>query len=145
MFGSLLGADYKGLLEDIQDHGPILPNVPLLRALWSLLDGIWRPLKGSSGVLGDIHLSLILGSGTEERTTTQANLAAKHVGGCQNCGPLLGPLIIGAYYTKDPNKGPSNFDNYPRVASACCGFCLLGTVSRSQRAVCHFQHPPTTL
>ena len=27
------------------------PNVPLLRALWSLLDGIWGILKGSSRVL----------------------------------------------------------------------------------------------
>ena len=27
------------------------PNVPLLRALWSLLDGIWGLLKGSWGVL----------------------------------------------------------------------------------------------
>ena len=26
-------------------------NVPLLRALWSLLDGIWGVLKGSWGVL----------------------------------------------------------------------------------------------
>ena len=30
---------------------PTPPNVPLLRALWSLLDGIWGPLKGSWGVL----------------------------------------------------------------------------------------------
>ena len=35
-------------------QGPYLPtppNVPLLRALWSLLDGIWGLLKGSWGVL----------------------------------------------------------------------------------------------
>ena len=34
--------------------GPCLElpiNVPLLRALWSLLDGIWGVLKGSRGVL----------------------------------------------------------------------------------------------
>ena len=30
---------------------PRAPNVPLLRALWSLLDGIWGVLKGSWGVL----------------------------------------------------------------------------------------------
>ena len=30
---------------------PRPPNVPLLRALWSLLDGIWGLLKGSWGVL----------------------------------------------------------------------------------------------
>ena len=30
---------------------PTPPNVPLLRALWSLLDGIWGLLKGSWGVL----------------------------------------------------------------------------------------------
>ena len=30
---------------------PRLPNVPLLRALWYLLDGIWGSLKGSWGVL----------------------------------------------------------------------------------------------
>ena len=28
------------------------PSVPLLRALWSPLDGIWGVLKGSWGVLG---------------------------------------------------------------------------------------------
>ena len=32
-------------------HIPRPPNVPLLRALWSLLDGIWGSLKGSWGVL----------------------------------------------------------------------------------------------
>ena len=35
---------------------PTPPNVPLLRALWSLLDGIWGVLKGSWGVLVDIIL-----------------------------------------------------------------------------------------
>ena len=30
---------------------PTPPNVPLLRALWYLLDGIWGLLKGSWGVL----------------------------------------------------------------------------------------------
>ena len=30
---------------------PTSLNVPLLRALWSLLDGIWGSLKGSWGVL----------------------------------------------------------------------------------------------
>ena len=30
---------------------PRPPNVPLLRAVWSLLDGIWGVLKGSWGVL----------------------------------------------------------------------------------------------
>ena len=30
---------------------PRPPNVPLLRAFWSLLDGIWGILKGSWGVL----------------------------------------------------------------------------------------------
>ena len=29
------------------------PNVPLLRALWSLLDVVWGLLKGSWGVLPD--------------------------------------------------------------------------------------------
>ena len=39
----------EGLLVGlrIESH----PNVPLLRALWSLLDGIWGLLKGSWGVL----------------------------------------------------------------------------------------------
>ena len=32
---------------------PRPPNVPLFRALWSLLDGIWGSLKGSWGVLDD--------------------------------------------------------------------------------------------
>ena len=31
---------------------PPLFSVPLLRALWSLLDGVWGVLKGSWGVLG---------------------------------------------------------------------------------------------
>ena len=39
--GSFGGASYQ----------PCAPNVPLLRALWSLLDGIWGSLKGSWGVL----------------------------------------------------------------------------------------------
>ena len=34
-----------------RDHIPRPPNVPLLKALWSLLDGIWGVLKGSWGVL----------------------------------------------------------------------------------------------
>ena len=34
----------------IQAH-PTPPKVPLLRAIWSLLDGIWGLLKGSWGVL----------------------------------------------------------------------------------------------
>ena len=38
-----------GSFFDIQIPRP--PNVPLLRALWSLLDGIWGLLKGSWGVL----------------------------------------------------------------------------------------------
>ena len=33
------------------EYMPRPPNVPLLRALWSLLDGIWGILKGSWGVL----------------------------------------------------------------------------------------------
>ena len=35
---------------------PRPPNVPLLKALWSLLDGIWGVLKGSWGVLVAIVL-----------------------------------------------------------------------------------------
>ena len=34
-------------VADNQPGLPRLPNVPLLRALWSLLDGIWGLLKGS--------------------------------------------------------------------------------------------------
>ena len=33
-------------------YGPRPPNVPLLRALWSLLDGIRGSLKASWGVQG---------------------------------------------------------------------------------------------
>ena len=55
----------------------------------------------------------------------------KHVGGCQNYGPFLGP-----YYNTAPNilgypKRDHNFDNYPceeLSASArgpCCGFGIL--------------------
>ena len=35
---------------------PRPPNVPLLRAIWSLLDGIWGLLKGSWGVLAEIKV-----------------------------------------------------------------------------------------
>ena len=43
------------LVQDGYTYTPGLssrpPNVPLLRALWSLLDGIWGVLKCSWGVL----------------------------------------------------------------------------------------------
>ena len=34
-----------------------------------------------------------------------------HMGGCQNYGPLLGPLYYVPYYIKDPKRDHS-FDNY---------------------------------
>ena len=34
------------------------PNIPLLRALWSLLDGIWGVLKGSWGVLVELKVMI---------------------------------------------------------------------------------------
>ena len=37
---------------DFGVQGPRPPNVPLLRALWYLLDGMWGLLTGSCGVLG---------------------------------------------------------------------------------------------
>ena len=37
---------------------PTPPNVPTLRALWSLLDGIWGFLKGSWGVLDETSRDL---------------------------------------------------------------------------------------
>ena len=40
---------------------PAPPNVPLLRALWSLLDGMWGVLKGSWGVLVHICFFVIWG------------------------------------------------------------------------------------
>ena len=46
--------------QDAQKIDPILreaPNIPLIRALWSLLDGIWGLLKGSWGVLAAYTLS----------------------------------------------------------------------------------------
>ena len=33
-------------------------NLPLLRALWTPLDGIWGVLKGSWGVLGGLGVSV---------------------------------------------------------------------------------------
>ena len=40
------------ILELVRGHRiPTPPNVPLLRALWSLLDGIWGLLRGGWGVL----------------------------------------------------------------------------------------------
>ena len=45
----------------IWDCLPRPPNVPLLRALWSLLDGIWSLLKGSWGVLGIEPVLKLLG------------------------------------------------------------------------------------
>ena len=45
----------------MSDPLPRPPNVPLLRAVWSLLDAIWGVLKGSWGVLvGSVFLTLIL-------------------------------------------------------------------------------------
>ena len=41
---------------DVEYLDPV--NVPLLRALWSLLDGIWGVLKGSWGVL--VWASIVL-------------------------------------------------------------------------------------
>ena len=38
---------------------PRPPNVPLLRALWSLLDGIWSVLKGSWGVLVELFSEVL--------------------------------------------------------------------------------------
>ena len=40
-----------GGVEPKHGYLPGPPNVPLLKALWSLLDGIWGSLKGSWGVL----------------------------------------------------------------------------------------------
>ena len=40
---------------------PRPPNVPLLRAIWSLLDGIWGLLKGSGGGPGRHGLGLTTG------------------------------------------------------------------------------------
>ena len=37
--------------EFLLGHLPRPPNVPPLRALWSLLDGIWGVLEGIWGVL----------------------------------------------------------------------------------------------
>ena len=39
-------------------NSPRPSNVPLLRALWYLLDGIWGLLKGSWGVLAGMYLKL---------------------------------------------------------------------------------------
>ena len=41
------------LKTSVQPHRSRPLNVPLLRALWSLLDGIWGSLKGSWGSAGD--------------------------------------------------------------------------------------------
>ena len=41
--------------SDIIHIFPRPPNVPLLRAIWSVLDGIWGVLKGSWGVLVNNH------------------------------------------------------------------------------------------
>ena len=52
----MVGVDaFKDLQRGQQDRLPRPPNVPLLRALWSLLDGIWGLLKGSRGVLVHVH------------------------------------------------------------------------------------------
>ena len=42
-------------------HDPRPPNLPLLGALWSLLDGIWGVLKGSWEVLDVVRLRVHLG------------------------------------------------------------------------------------
>ena len=46
-----MGCWYKHLWSVVLQYLPRPPNVPLLRALWSLLDGIWGVLKGSWGLL----------------------------------------------------------------------------------------------
>ena len=42
---------FKHFVGEFGDSIPRPPNVPLLRALWSVLDGIWGLLKGSLGIL----------------------------------------------------------------------------------------------
>ena len=44
---------------------PRPPNVPLLRALWSLLDGIWGLLKGSLGGAGEGGFTVGLNQDTQ--------------------------------------------------------------------------------
>ena len=39
---------------------------------------------------------------------------AHYMGGCQNCGPFLGPKCSVPYYNRDPKRGP-NFGNYPYI------------------------------
>ena len=44
-------AKFVGTLEVLIKEYALTPNVPLLKALWSLLDGIWGVLKGNWGML----------------------------------------------------------------------------------------------
>ena len=89
------------------------PNVPLLRALWSLLDGIWGVLKGSWEVLV-VELQFLNGnpvveaSSDDSSSETSARRCSRKrkrtaafgiygavywVAGCQNDGPSLGVHI----------------------------------------------------
>ena len=45
------------------------PMVPLLRAFWSLFDGIWRVLKGSWGLLVEMDIDTV-GSRMEDGSGT---------------------------------------------------------------------------
>ena len=46
-------------MQRICNNSPRPPNVPLLRALWYLLDGIWGLLNGSWGVLALIGAEIL--------------------------------------------------------------------------------------
>ena len=88
----------------MKDNNPRSPNVPLLRALWSPLDGTWGLLKGRWGVLDKAGIPPDRCSGLVRNDLARLqeiwdalSLPSKlpkepNIGGCQNYGPLLGPL-----------------------------------------------------
>ena len=47
---------YQNSADQHNCQHPRLPNVPLLRALWSLFAGFWGIFKGSWGVLDDFEV-----------------------------------------------------------------------------------------
>ena len=95
----LKGSFKKGyrLCLDIYIYIPRPPNVPLLRAFWSLLDGIYGVLKGSWGVLVfRYHYGVLI----------EGPLGGRYSGILRY--PLLSPFKVGF---RAPLKGCSGLDS----------------------------------
>ena len=74
------------------------PNVPLIRALWSLFDGIWGVLEDSWGVLDEASAPALDGDSRLQKLDLAHSLAIQEaaVG-----GPLQGPLLHAGHCAKE--------------------------------------------